>query len=118
MNHSDVRMWLQLARLVGLLTLLGGGLWGRRKKRQLEASGQAWPSVDGRFDYGWVEAGSGSSCVARFAYDYFVGEYRSGSYDRVFSNAKDAEAFVSRLKGQRVPVRYNPGNPDESVIEE
>ena len=117
MNAPQVRLWLRLIWLVVVLFLYGTIYLSRRKKRQLKADGKAWPSVDARFDTGWVEAASGS-CVARFAYDYFVEEYRSGSYDCVFSDASDANAFVSRLKGQRVPVRYNPANPDESVVEE
>lgn len=117
MTAPEARLWANVVRLavvaVGFVTIA----WRRWQKRRLESLAQAWPSVDGRLHDGHVEP-AGDRCVASFAYDYYIGEYRSGNYTREFSSQKNAEEFVSQLKGKRIPVRYNPANPDESVLED
>jgi hypothetical protein len=119
MTRADVRLWLQIMRLVPVVIILGGAAWHRWQKRRMEALAQGWPSVDGRLHDGSVEPGPGANrSVATFTYDYFIDEYRSGTYTHEFSSQKDAEEFVSQIKGKRVPIRYNPSKPDESIIEE
>jgi hypothetical protein len=117
MTAAEARLWANVVRLAVLAVGFGTIAWRRWQKSRLEALAQAWPSVDGRLHDGHVEP-AGDRCVASFAYDYYIGEYRSGTYTREFSSQKNAEEFVSQLKGKRIPIRYNPTNPDESVIED
>ncbi len=57
------------------------------------------------------------SFTATLEYSYFVEEYRSGEYTEVFDSESEADKFVQMMKDQKVPVRYNPGKPDDSLIE-
>jgi hypothetical protein len=117
MTTPEARLWANVVRLAVVAVGFGSIAWRRWQKRHTETLAQAWPSVDGRLHGGHVQP-AGDRCVASFAYDYYIGEYRSGTYSREFSSQKDAEEFVSQLKGKRVPIRYNPAKPDQSVLED
>ena len=100
-----------------------------RWKQRREETEQDWPSVEGNIQYASVAVTATSSpsifdsmkneyCVT-LEYSYFVGEYRSGKYVRVFGDDFESEAndLVERMKDKKVRVRYNPSNPDESVLD-
>ena len=119
MTAAEARLWANVVRLAVVSVGLGTVAWRRWQKCRLETLAQDWPSVDGRVDYGQVTPSSnGNRSVATLTYDYFIEEYHSGTYTLEFSSQKDAEEFVSQIKGTRVPVRYNPAKPDESVLED
>jgi hypothetical protein len=108
-----------LLRLIGYALIavaaVGGGWWHKRK----EKIALAWPSVEGCVRFVSVAPTPKSSAyIATLQYSYFVGEYQSGEYTEVFDSEYDANDFVEKMKDQKVPVRYNPKEPDKSLIEE
>ena len=90
--------------------------WWHRRMAKIAL---AWPSVDGHVQFDSVAPIQDSSSYSvTLQYSYFVEEYRSGEYTEVFDSEKDANDFASRMKDQKVPVRYDLKNPDKSLIEE
>ena len=55
--------------------------------------------------------------LATLTYSYFVGEFRSGTYDREFSREVDADEFAREVKDRVIQIRYEHGNPDVSCPE-
>jgi Protein of unknown function (DUF3592) len=93
--------------------------WRRWQKRRKETIAQSWPSVEGVILSGSVSPAPKTSCfVATLQYSYFVGEYHTGTYFHEFARESDADDFVRQLNNKRVPIRYNPANPDKSVLEQ
>jgi hypothetical protein len=91
------------------------GWWHKRKQKIAEV----WPAVEGQVQFCNVEpVQDSSSCSVTLQYSYFVEEYRSGEYTEVFDSESDADKFAQMMKGQKVPVRYNPRKLDDSLIEE
>lgn len=123
---SDSSSWYSEPRNIGaLLRLLMypaafvaaiiAGWWHKRR----EKIALNWPSVAGSVQFASVAPiRDSSSYSATLQYSYFVEEYRSGEYTEAFDSEHDADKFVERMKGQKVPVRYSPKNPDQSLIEE
>jgi hypothetical protein len=96
------------------------GLYLQRwRKQRAEATAQSWPMVDARIGGGVVKpVPKTKRFLATLSYTYFVGEYRIGKYIHEFQNKEDAEQFVKTMKDKHVPIRYNPANPEKSVLEE
>jgi hypothetical protein len=118
MTRPELRLWLELTRLAGLMGVIGFVALRRWRKRRLENLGQAWPSVDGRLHDGQLDpCGPGDHCVANFSYDYYVGEYRAGTYTQAFPSEDSASAFIEAMKDKKVLIHYNPLQPDDSVLE-
>jgi hypothetical protein len=100
--------------LLFVVSLIAG--WWYRRKQKIAL---AWPSVEGRVQFASsAPIRDSSSYSATLQYSYFVEEYRSGSYTEVFDSENGADRFVEMMKNQKVPVRYNPRKPDDSLIEE
>ena len=89
--------------------------WHRRRQRiALE-----WPSIEGCVQFVSVTPITDSSnYTATLEYSYFVGEYRSGSYDQVFRSEEAANNFAQGMKDKKVPIHYSPRDPDKSVLED
>ncbi len=119
MTPADARLWMQITRLAGFVAIwisIGIHRW---RLRRLKREAENWPSIDGRMHDGKVEpSDSGNRSVASFYYDYFLGEYRCGTYQQEFQKEQQAQDFVSQMKDKHVTVRYNPSNPDESVVDD
>jgi hypothetical protein len=123
---SDSSSWYSEPKNIGgLLRLLmypivfvAAMVRGWRHKRK-EKMALAWPSVEGCVQFARVAPiRDSNSYSATLQYSYFVEEYRSGEYAEVFDSENDADKFAQRMKGQKVPVRYSPKSPDQSLIEE
>jgi hypothetical protein len=53
----------------------------------------------------------------RVAYSFNVGgEYHSGYSDRLVSSEQAGNEYARELQGKKFPVRYQPGNPEKSVV--
>jgi hypothetical protein len=53
----------------------------------------------------------------RVAYSFTVGrEYHSGYSDRLVSSEQAGNEYARELQGKKFPVRYQPGNPEKSVV--
>jgi hypothetical protein len=119
MTGAEARLWGNIVRLAVIGVGFGTVAWHRRKRRHLEAVAQTWPSVDGWIQCGTVQLIPNTSrYLITLTYSYHVDEYGSGTYTREFPKESDADAFVQQLKDKHVPIRYNPTNPDESVLED
>ncbi len=93
--------------------------WRRWQKRRRENIAQGWPSVEGVILSGSVAPLPKTSCfLATLQYTYLVEEYRTGKYVHEFARESEADDFLRQLKDKRVPIRYNPTNPDKSVLEQ
>lgn len=94
--------------------------WRRWQKRRQETVAQGWPSVEAVILSGQVAPLPKTSCfLATLQYTYYIdGDYRTGKYIHEFAKEIDADDFVRQLKDKRIPIRYNPSNPDKSVLEQ
>ncbi|MGO9261587.1 MAG: DUF3592 domain-containing protein [Bryobacteraceae bacterium] len=55
--------------------------------------------------------------VVRVAYSFAVGGLHYGGYsDRGVSSERAGAAYAQRVQGRKFPVRYQPGNPEKSVV--
>jgi len=110
--YSNPRHLRDLFRLIAypiafVIAAVAG--WWHRRKQKIALS---WPSVDGRVQFVTVApVRDSSSYTATLQYSYFVEEYRSGEYTEIFDSEDDANSFIEKMTGQKVPVRYNPKNP-------
>jgi hypothetical protein len=104
-----------LAYPVAFLVAGIAGWWHKHK----EKIALNWPSIEGRVQFASVAPiQDSSSYSATLQYSYFVGEYRSGEYTEIFDSENGADKFVEMMKDQKVPVRYNPKDADDSLVEE
>ena len=91
----------------------------RWQKRRKEAVAQGWPSAEARILSGKVvPIPKTNRFLATLTYTYFVEEYRSGTYTHEFAHEPEADDFVRQMKDKKVQIRYNPTNPDTSVLEQ
>ena len=113
--------------LIGLVGALWGGL-SHRRSRALVAAAERWLSAPGRIIASEVQRRGGSSgrnqyYVPLVRYSYIVhGREREGARLRFFfASARSrggAEAMLAPYPaGAEVKVRYDPDNPDQSVLE-
>jgi len=113
--------------LIGLVGALWAGLAHRRARALVEAA-ERWLNAPGRIIASEVQRRGGSSgrnqyYVPLVRYSYAVhGREREGSRLRFgFLSARSpagAEAMLARYPaGAEVKVRYDPDNPDQSVLE-
>jgi len=117
-HHAS--LWILPFKYVFGFVAAWGAIYLRRwRKSRSEESAQGWPSVEGNISDGKVKPIPHTSrYLASLEYTYFVEEYRLGEYTHEFSKKSDADDFVRQLKGKRVHIRYNPSNPDKSVLEQ
>ena len=116
--YHSIRNVAALLRLVGIalvpVAAIVGNWWHKRK----EKTALNWPAVEGHVQTCSTTPLRNGSYMVTFEYSYFVGEYRAGQYIETFESENEADKFIHMMKNQNVPVRYNPRNPDESLIEE
>src|SRR5262249_23773813 len=80
-----------------------------------------WPSADGTVETGEVSTHRSRSGVetatATLGYSYRIhGDYYSGYHTEVFNDEQKAWSYVDQLRRQTIPVRYDPKNPEISVL--
>jgi len=113
-KHVGALLRLLMYPLLFVLSVVAG--WWKKRKEKIAL---AWPSIEGRVQFVSVAPIlDSSSYTATLQYSYFVEEYRSGEYTEVFDSEHGANDFIQKMKDQKVPVRYNPKDPDKSLIEE
>jgi Protein of unknown function (DUF3592) len=79
-----------------------------------------WPLAEGRVEKAdWRQPSTYSKryFVAELAYSYVLsGQFYAGHYRRAFSDPAAAAAFVARLNGASIQVRYKLGAPATSLL--
>jgi hypothetical protein len=113
-----VALALKIAAKFGLIPGAAAGMGVRKlyqKRRQRKAM-ESWPAVEARIGGGTVRSEGYRTQWAEVTYTYFIDEYRLGRYVRKFKTEAAAEDFVAQIKDIKIQARYNPANPDESVI--
>ena len=83
-----------------------------RQKRAIDG----WPSAEARILWGTVHSERPRRIWAEITYSYYVGEYRSGTYLRVFRHEEDADGFVRQINDKKLQIRYKESNPETSTI--
>jgi hypothetical protein len=90
--------------------------WQRRRK---ESWAQGWPSAEARILHGKVvPVPKTNRYLATLTYSYYVEEYRSGTYTHEFTREAEADEFIRQMKDKKVQIRYDPGRPGNSVLEQ
>jgi hypothetical protein len=90
--------------------------WWHRRTQKIALE---WPSIEGCVQFVSVAPITDSSSYsATLEYSYFVEEYRSGSYSQEFPSEEEANNFAQGMKDKRIPIHYNPRDPDKSVLED
>jgi hypothetical protein len=91
-------------------------------KRKLQQSAETWPSTKGRVvgkDFKEQKQGEyqeTTAFVATARYNYQLNGPQSGTYSQDFDSKADAYAWLDRLYGKEVPVRYDPVSPSRSTL--
>lgn len=90
----------------------------RWRRNRAEEAALGWPSVIGTVLGGKVsQLAHTSRHLATLEYSYFLTEPHSGRYTQEFSKKAEAEEFVRQMKDKQLPIRYNPSDPNKSVLE-
>jgi hypothetical protein len=113
--YADPHLPLGILSLVAYFAAVPVYRWWDRRKQRIALE---WPSVEGCVQVVIVASDitDSSKYAASLAYSYFVEEYQSGSYTRVFSSEEDADNFARQMKDRKIPIHYNPQKPDDSVL--
>lgn len=118
MNHLDV--WISLGFTLVFVVLLCRWILQRLKVRRAAA----WPVEVAHMQSSGVALSSGggqpgaAAYYAELRYSYTVqGTSHEGSVRRRFMRKESAEAWIQKFTTADVlTVRYNPGNPADSVL--
>jgi Protein of unknown function (DUF3592) len=112
-------VWLALVG-VGSRKVIWRWIQRTRAKSWLTASGQidrVSVSETKRTFFSTTPRGSSRTYDAELGYSYSVGGTKyAGRYVQDFGTEDDAYEFVRDLKGQAVPVQYNPNKPSASAL--
>ena len=117
-------MRLSFELLIAALTFIAAtalnAVLSKRRQHQLEIA-DGWPAIEGRVEFTSVSLTGGRNAtyfMVTLTYSYFVGEYRSGKYTATFALESEANDFAESMKDKKVQIRYNPAEPDKSILEE
>ncbi len=98
-------------------------LWVIRARRRRASA--SWPAASGAVQStnlrtnAWAMYPFQGRHMLKIVYDFHAaGERYAGSEDRIFRKEKDAEAEAGRLRNSAVVVKYNPRNPEMSLLTE
>jgi hypothetical protein len=111
------RYWLaKVLAVMGLALFLVGAF---NLYRGINSSG--WPSVEGRIVYSHARGGPQPETLLWYEYyvdnrRYVASNYRNGGNVTPFLNVADAAAKRYPV-GRAVPVYYNPGDPQDALLE-
>jgi Protein of unknown function (DUF3592) len=122
MSFHYFRQWVDLALLCKALfgvTVGSGGIWLQRlrqRARQNRAAG--WSSTPGTVWSCNVGPKRRRRYLATVTYNYYAGEYRSGTYVHEFKSKAEADEFARSMQGRGLLIRYDPRSPEISVLDE
>jgi hypothetical protein len=119
-NGDPVHYWLVVLKYPLMLVVgLGASAiltWQRKRKNEIA---EGWPSVEGTIQFVDVSPiFDTTNFRATLTYSYFAGEYRSGKFTQDFYSEESANKFAQPMKDKKVPIHYNPKDPDKSVLED
>ncbi len=104
--------------LVVFVAILADRLWHWLRRR----AARQWPLAQGRIEKAdWRQPSTYTNryFIAELAYSYVInGQFYAGHYRKAFSDADAAAAFVERLRGASIQVRYKQGAPATSLLRE
>lgn len=104
--------------LAVFLAILAERLWQWLRRR----AARQWPLAQGRVEQAdWRQPSTYTNryFVAELAYSYVInGQFYAGHYRRSFSDPDAAAAFVERLSGASIQVRYKIAAPATSLLRE
>ena len=79
---------------------------------------RSWPATQATILSGRIETpGRYYAVIAPYSF-YAEGNRYGGRYERQFTSESQAQEALKRLRGSSLKVRYKPGNPDTSVLDE
>jgi tetratricopeptide (TPR) repeat protein len=110
---NNIRLLVWILGLVFSLATWIGTRWTRRGSR-------TWPTTEARIECRSIARDDkGRTWACRLGYSYTVdGQYYSGFAEKTFRSEELASAYRNRVKdGHRVLSRYNPRNPNTSVLD-
>lgn len=112
---------LLIVLVLGLLAMIRQ--WPEWIRR---ARSSNWPAVPGTIETGDVRTTRTRSryldrgiedATAQIGYSYHVdGTYYSGYHTETFNDEQKAWSYVDAVKGRTVEIKYNPRNPERSVL--
>jgi hypothetical protein len=84
---------------------------------QKRRGSESWPQTQATVESVDVCAKGRHYYAGDIAYSYSaLGAFYSGSYRRYFKTEKEAQEFVEMFLSLVIPVRYNPQEPDTSLM--
>jgi len=109
---------------LGVIAAVLGGiaqmLVSHYKENQDWKGSELWPVTTAKVEYASArkgQEGRRSFPMGELAYSYSAaGAYYSGFCRCRFTAEKDAEAFIEAFREKSIPVRYNPGKPEVSLM--
>jgi hypothetical protein len=109
---------LKLLKTLGIIPGAIAAYWVRRlvQKWRQERAIAGWPTTEARILWGKVQSEGPLHFWAEITYSYYVGEYRSGTYLRLFRREEDADEFIRQIKDKQLQIRYKGADPDTSTI--
>jgi len=106
--------------LVIVCMLAAAGIAELHRRWRLWVS-QSWPSAEGTIDTGNVgqDGGKQQRWAVRVTYTFRTagGERYGGTAAHYVAGPEEGRGYLSRVQGTKVPVRYRPGNPHDSIAE-
>lgn len=114
---TEVLRWLAY---YGLIPGVAAGYGGRKlQQRRRQRQAAMWPSAMAEILWGHVDnigRWPFPEYWAEITYNYYAGEYRSGTYVRRFRREDDADEFIRQIKSKQIQVHYPESDPEHSVI--
>jgi len=103
--------------------LLGGSAatarLGRSARRWFRKRvSESWPTAPTTVLSGRIGQSGGSYVVSAPYSFYAAGERYGGQYEREFASESKAQEALQRLLGSPPMVRFKPGDPDTSVLDD
>lgn len=120
-NHDWHYYWRFLGEFHLLVPVaLGGGGVAVHKylQKARESRAAMWPSASAEVQSATLKKRHGYWAVD-VSYRYYAQqEYRYGKYRKDFRRRPAAETFAAAIRGKQVQVRYQPDQPETSVLME
>ncbi len=110
--------WTLPVMLVLSVTIALYRLVRRRAKKR---ASESWAATTGRVEFAEVKRpgeNGANAYVLHIAYSYKAGADRyAGFEEKRYGRESQADAAHAKIKGANVIVRYNPRNPEESLMQ-
>jgi hypothetical protein len=122
LRQIDLQIWLAL---ISLPLFMLWRLWKTLANRRKAHIAKDWPIAEGCTLYAHVDNASLENkreCYsASFSYYFNLNkngetDYYSGEFSRLFPKEEPAQKWIDLLKEKKIPVHYQPSNPDVSAV--